>query len=196
MIFQKGLYNQLLVVTLRSNLLTSSQGACRPNCQNFDTIYTLTSYIRHQHLVQKRPTSVFFGDIELDFPSVFRQLLLLRLRDLQVPSPLCQHLRVLHNNLQYHIHHSFVPPSSFINIVKGLTEGGRLSPLLWRLYISDLVRILQQAFPHLTIPVLSPLIALFIGFLLFVDDLCLIAHSTPSSFDSSSGPNSGVSRIA
>ncbi len=137
MIFQKGLYNQLLDITLRSNLLTSSQGACRPNCQNFDTIYTLTSYIRHQRLVQNRPTYVFFGDIELAFPSVFRELLLLRLRDLQVPSPLLQHLRALHNNLQYHIHHTFVPPSSFINVVKGLTEGGRLSPLLWGLYISE-----------------------------------------------------------
>ena len=128
--------------------------------------FILTSYIRHQHLVQKRPTYVFFGDIELAFPSVFRELLLLRLRDLQVPSPLWKHLRTLHNNLQYRIHQTFVPPSSFINVVKGLTEGGRLSPLLWGLYISDLVRTLQQAFPHLTIPVLSPLIPLFIGILL------------------------------
>jgi len=58
---------------------------------------------------------------------------------------------------------------------KGLPEGGRLSPLEWCLYIADLVNNLQRYFPHISLP--PPQHLIFMAIILFMDDLCLIAHS-------------------
>ncbi len=93
-------------------------------------------------------------------------------------------------------------PTSFINILKGLTEGGRLCSLLWGLYIADLVTTLQRSFPEwpkttvkklvahmraiggpgiflrgpdITLP--PPELAYFITILLYVDDFALPTSS-------------------
>jgi hypothetical protein len=42
-----------------------------------------------------------------------------------------------------------------------LTEGGRLCPLLWGLYMADLVTTLQRSFLHITLP--PPDLALLIA---------------------------------
>jgi hypothetical protein len=49
-----------------------------------------------------------------------------------------------------------------------LTEGGRLSPLLWGLYITDLVHCIQRDHPHLTLP--HPYVMTLLSILLYVDD--------------------------
>jgi hypothetical protein len=63
-----------------------------------------------------------------------------------------------------------------VQFCKCLAEGGRLCPLLWGLYVADLVHTLQRSFPHLRLPSLHA--AVFIGILLFVDDFVLLASST------------------
>jgi len=68
-----------------------------------------------------------------------------------------------------------IPSSSFVNIEKGLPEGGRLSPLEWCLYIADLVHDLQRYVPHISLP--SPQYLIFMTIILFKDDLCLNVHA-------------------
>ena len=87
------------------------------------------------------------------------------------------------------------PHDSFVEILKGLTEGGRLSPLLWGLYIADLVCSFQRCFPDLNLPPTH--LHIYIIIHLFVDDFCLVAYtpsncSTPGS-SLSSGAKSTVS---
>ncbi len=48
-------------------------------------------------------------------------------------------------------------------------------PLLWGLYIADLVTTLQFSFPNITLPL--PDLAYFIDILLYVDDFALLASS-------------------
>ena len=139
MFWEKGVLHSLGDQVDRHNLLTSAQGACRPHKQTFDTIYTLLSYIQFRKRTLRQPTYVFFGDITLAFPSVFREQLLLRLRDYGISEPVWQHLRALHHTLKLRVLHGYNPATAYIPQLKGLPEGTRLSPLLWGLYIADLV---------------------------------------------------------
>jgi hypothetical protein len=68
--------------------------------------------------------------------------------------------------------HNAPPPTSTL---KGLTEAGRLCPLLWGLYITDLVTTLKRTFPNITLP--PPDLAYFIDILHYVDDFALLASS-------------------
>ncbi len=88
MIYQLGLQSELLDHTLKHDLLTSAQGACQANRQPFDTVYTLIEFITSRDQVQNQPTFVFFGDIALAFPTVNRQILLVRLHTTGVPPKL------------------------------------------------------------------------------------------------------------
>jgi hypothetical protein len=161
--------------TLAHDLLTSAQGACQAHRQPFDTVFTLTEFINSRKQLHGTPTFVFFGDIVLAFPVVNREILLVRLADAGVPSQLWQHVFALHRTLMYRILHGNATNNPYIEIKKGLTEGGRLSPLLWGLYVADLVNTIRRDFPELALP--SPYALTILAILLYVDDFCLIAIS-------------------
>jgi hypothetical protein len=67
-------------------------------------------------------------------------------------------------------------PTSYNNILKGLTEGGPLCPLLWGLCMGNLVTTLQRSLPHIILS--PPDLTCFIDILLFVDDFALIASKS------------------
>jgi hypothetical protein len=91
-----------------------------------------------------------------------------------VPSKLWQYVLALHRTLKYRILHGNATNNLNIEIKKGLTEGGRLSPLLWGLYVANLVTQFRD-FPELALP--SPYALTILGILLYVDDFCLTAIS-------------------
>ena len=74
-----------------------------------------------------------------------------RLAHYGITGQIWQQLRTLHLHHKIRVLHGHIPSSSFVNIEKGLPEGGRLSPLEWCLYIADPVHDLQQYFPHISL---------------------------------------------
>ena len=175
MIYHIELHQELLNHTTDNDLLTSTQGACQPNRQPFDTVYTLTEFITSWSQSQRQPTFVFFGDITLSFPTVNRDILLVRLAEAGVSPKLWQHVLALHRTLKYRVLHGNADNNPYIEIKKGLTEGGRLSPLLWVLYVADLLNTIRRDFPGLALP--PPHAMTILAILLYVDDFCLIAIS-------------------
>jgi hypothetical protein len=175
MIYQLGLQHELLAYATDNELLTSAQGACQAHRQPYDTVYALTEFITSRQQTHHQPTFVFFGDIALAFPAVNREILLVRLHETGVPPRLWQHVRALHHTLKYRILHGHAANNPYIEIFKGLTEGGRLSPLLWGLYIADLVTTIRRDFPDTALP--PPYALTLMAILLYVDDFCLIASS-------------------
>jgi len=129
MLFQKLLCDRLSTFSELHNLPTSQQSCARPHRQPLDTVYTLIIYIQHNHDIHKTPTYIFFGDLQTAFPSTFKQQLLIRLAHYGITGQLWQQLRVLHLHHKIRVLHGHIPSSSFVNIEKGLPEGGRLSPL-------------------------------------------------------------------
>ena len=93
----------------------------------------------------------------LTFPAVNREILLVRLHGAGVPPKVWQHILALHRTLKYRILHGYSEKNPYIEIFKGLTEGGRLSPLLWGLYITDLVTTIRRVFLTTPCPTHSPL---------------------------------------
>ena len=82
-------------------------------------------------------------------------------------------LRVLHPNIQEH---------QTVDILRGLTEGSRLSPTLFGIFVADLIRVheLQTQFPHAVINLAPGLqhngtTQIWNGGLLYVDDLALMS---------------------
>ena len=56
-----------------------------------------------------------------------------------------------------------------------LTQGDRLSPLLWGMYVVDLVHKIRRDFPDTVLP--SPHVLTLMDILLYVDDFFLIVSS-------------------
>ena len=175
LLWQFHLYRPLSSFSELHNLPTHAQGACRPGRQPFDIVYSLISYIQYRQAALNAPTYVFFGDLKTAFPSIFKQKLLLLLHQYGISGRILQHLHALHHTHRVRVLHGHIPEHEYITILKGLPEGSRLSPLLWALYVADLVRALQQSFPSVTLP--SPQQLYFIAILLFMDDFALIASS-------------------
>ena len=152
MVYQMGLRDVMTTHTLAHDLLTSAQGVCQAHWQPFDTVFTLTEFITSRKQMHSAPTFVFFGDIALAFPAVNRDILLVRLAETGVSPKLWQHVLAPHRTLKYRVLHDNAANNPYIEIKKGLTEGGRLSPLLWGLYVADLVNTIRRDFPGLALP--------------------------------------------
>jgi hypothetical protein len=75
-------------------------------------------------------------------------------------------IRVLHPSMM---------ADSEVNVLRGLPEGSRLSPILFAIFAADLIRDLQLQFPEITMPTSSALT--WMGTIFYVDDAVLIARS-------------------
>ena len=71
--------------------------------------------------------------------------------------------------------HPSITADSEANVLRGLPEGSRLSPILFVIFAADLFRDLQLQFPEITMPTASALT--WMGTIFYVDDAVLIARS-------------------
>ena len=71
--------------------------------------------------------------------------------------------------------HPLIPATKEVEIMRGLPEGSRLSPILFAMLAADLIRDLRTQFPDVTMPSVSVLV--WIGTIFYVDDAIIIARS-------------------
>ena len=71
--------------------------------------------------------------------------------------------------------HPSIKADSEVNVLRGLPEGSRLSPILFAVFAADLIRDLQLQFPEITMPTATALT--WMGTIFYVDDAVLIARS-------------------
>jgi len=69
--------------------------------------------------------------------------------------------------------HPRIPTSSSVIILRGVPEGSRISPTLFRIFVADLIHELRVQFPTASITYNGSV--RWIGGILYVDDLCLIS---------------------
>ena len=194
MIYQMGLRDAMTTDTLAHDLLTSAQGPCQAHRQPFGTVFTHTEFITSRKQIHVAATFVFFGDITLAFPAVNRDIFLVRLADAGVPSKLWQYVLALHRTRMYRILHGNATNNPYIEFKKGLTEGGRLSPLLWGLYVADLVNTIRRDFPDLASASCLPLRPHdLLAILLYVDDFCSIVISAAQLLSTMQTTRTGAS---
>ena len=83
------------------------------------------------------------------------------------------HLRARFQSVFIRVLHPGIRESNTVEILRGLPEGSRLSPTLFGIFVSDLINTLKKKFPNATVAWGGS--SVWIGGILYVDDLCLIS---------------------
>ena len=89
-------------------------------------------------------------------------------------------LRASIDNIRLQVLHPSVQEHQTVDILRGLPEGSRLSPILFGIFVADLIHELQTKFPHALINLAPGLqhngtTQIWIGGSLYVDDLALMS---------------------
>jgi hypothetical protein len=125
---------------------------------------------RHERKRRKKPTYICCVDLESAFPSTWRDAIWWRMQEAGITGKLYRAVKSLYEDCTSAVLTSF-GPTEWLRINLGTREGAVLSPFLFSLIISPLVRELTEQ--GLGIDMAGKLIAC----LLFADDIALIAGS-------------------
>ena len=152
-LFEGILITRLTAFTESHNTLTDNQLGIRPGRNAHDAIYSLLALIQHNlnHVSLQRPTYVAFIDYTTSFPSVFRHKLLCLLFENKIFGRMWKHLRVRFWSAYVRVLHPGIPAHERVEVLPGLPEGSKLSPILFGIFMADLVHELQRKFPNATI---------------------------------------------
>ena len=142
-----------------------------------DAIYTLHSLIENMLNNNKRFYCAFV-DMKKAFDSVYRNALWLKLFKLGVNGKMLRIVKAMYSSVKCRVRH-LNTYSDFFEVVVGLKQGETMSPVLFSLFIEDLVMYLQTK-PDSGININDVnLILLF-----FADDMVILAE-TPEDLQSS-----------
>jgi len=145
----------------------------------------LLLYLHHTHTLLRRrqvyvsvfmfalATYVAFCDFSTAFPSIHRGKLLSVLCKENFVGRMWKHLRERFQVVKVRVLHPRIPTTSSVDILRGVSEGSRLSPTLSGIFVADLIRELKTQFSNANITHNGGF--RWIGGILYVDDLCLIS---------------------
>ncbi len=170
----------LMCARLRSwaetnNLLPDEQTAYRPGKMGSDHIFTLVVLCEKMRY-RKKPLFASFLDLKKAFPSIPRQRLLDKLGRLGVSDKFLRVLTRLYSQDTFTLLLDGVESEQQFSVTAGVHEGSPLSPLLFILYISDLVSHLRRTGADIGGIELEDGTRIFC--ILYADDVLLIS-STP-----------------
>jgi len=181
-LFEGLLISRLTTHTELLNTLTHNQLGTKPDTQTHDAIYSLFALIQHNKYTLDKPTYVAFIDYSTAYPSVHRDGLSSTLLKNDIRGNMWHHLWARFHKIKLQVLHPGISAHHTVDILRGLPEGSRLSPTLFKIFVADLVHELRTKFPHAVIHLgHSPpnphtlrhgsTTHIWIGGLLYVDDL-------------------------
>jgi hypothetical protein len=97
------------------------------------------------------------------------------LKDSGITGKMWDLLKENSRKMRIRVLHPSIKADSEVNVLRGLPEGSRLSPILFAIFAADLIRDLQLQFPEITMPTATALT--WMGTIFYVDDAVLIARS-------------------
>ena len=176
---------RLKTFTEKYDTLTPQQQGSRPGRQRHDAIYSLIAAVQLQKKIPQTPPNdttpspgasyCAFLDFTTAYPSVHRERLALVLKECGITGKMWQLLRENSRRIRVRVLHPLIPATKEVEIMRGLPEGSRLSPILFAMLAADLIRDLRTQFPDVTMPSVSVLV--WIGTIFYVDDAIIIARS-------------------
>ena len=159
----------------KHDTLTKFQFA-KQGSQTHDAIHTLTSVIRNNQEHNKSSTYCAYIDFSTAYPSVHRERLTNILHEVGITGKIWRLLQVTYSKTKVRVLHPFIPEDGYTDILRGLPEGSRLSPLLFGIFLSELLRSLQRKYPTPTTRTYGTQGPLWLGAIAFVDDLVIITQ--------------------
>ena len=113
-------------------------------------IYSLFALIQHNKYTLDKPTYVAFIDCSTAYPSVHRDGLRVSSTLLKndIRGNMWHHLRARFAKIKLQVLHPGISARRTFDILRGLSEGSRLSPNLFGIFVADLVHELRAKFPQ------------------------------------------------
>ncbi len=142
-----------------------------------ECVFTLRHIIAAQHETGKQPTYVAFINFATAFPSTCRPALWQIMHKKGIIGRIWRNMQHLHAEPRGRVIHPLITQEEHFDFQTGLMEGSRLSPILYSYLIDTLVTVLKEKYPHIKLHAGTPQ-EMWIGALLYADDLALVATST------------------
>ena len=154
-----------------NNIIADEQNGFRAGRSTIDHISSLTNILETRKLKRKQ-TFVAFIDFKKAYDSINRNLLWSKLEDLGIAGNILNVIKVIYKDVQYCIRLNGLHTDWF-SVGTGLKQGCLLSPLLFNLFINNLVDAIKSLNVGVDIDGEKA------GILLYADDLVLMAETEP-----------------
>ncbi|MCG8033469.1 MAG: reverse transcriptase family protein, partial [Candidatus Thiodiazotropha taylori] len=161
--------NRLTKWAENNNILADEQNGFRSGRSTIDHISTLTNIIETRKLKRKQTFAAFI-DFKKAYDSVNRTLLWSKLEDIGIAGNILNVIKVIYNDVQYCIRLNGLHTDWF-SVKTGLKQGCLLSPILFNIFINNLVDAIKSLNVGIDID------GEMVGILLYADDLVLVADN-------------------
>jgi len=176
-IYEALIRTRLITHTETHHTLSYRQFGYRAHHTTTEAIYTLTQTIKTRYITELKPTFACFIDFRCAFPAVNRDFLWTTLHKKGIRGRILHTLRLFYSNARSRVIHPLIPKHDTFPLLTGLTEGSKLSPLLYSYMIDDLLTHLQQLNLGIHVTGGTPTRTMNLGSIAYADDLCLLAST-------------------
>lgn len=159
------LYNRLFSWVNNQNIVKENQAGFRPGYSTTDNLFNLNFLVEYMWFKGKKRVYCFFVDFKSAFDGVSRASLFFKLQSLGVSLKYIRMLEVLYNGTMNSVWNGS-SMSEWFETKNGVKQGCILSPLLFALFINDLVDFIKGG-----VTVRGQKINMF----LYADDIAFIA---------------------
>jgi hypothetical protein len=162
--------NRLLTWNEKNKTVSDYQGAYKRNTGCTEHVFVLNSALQYNVNNNRRVYGLFI-DMSQAFDTVNHNRLWDKLNKLGVSTKLINTMREIYRIAKGRVRTSYDESGSF-PIKKGVLQGETVSPILWDMYIEDLISDLDKSD---TMPI--KIIGTAIRALLYADDIILLVHT-------------------
>ena len=169
-LFNRVIYTRFLDIVNQHNLISDNQIGFKPNCRTADHLFTIKSIIE-DYKIKKKKLYAGFIDLRKAFDTIWRVGLFYKLLKCNIPKSIFDILLSMYANTTTRIKFNCGLSEEFHSEC-GVKQGDVLSPLLFNIFINDIVKVLQSDSSD---PVIINGVS--INCLLYADDIVLLSNS-------------------
>ena len=162
--------NRLLIWTEKYKIISEYQAAYKRNVGCADHVFVLTAAIQY-NIFKGKPIYGLFVDMSQAFDTIDHKRLWTKLEKLGVSSKIINTMEAIYKIAKAKVRTNYDISESF-PILKGVLQGETVSPILWNLYMEDLI---PKLYASGTIPI--RLKDADLHALLYADDIVILAYT-------------------
>lgn len=170
-LFTIMLGNRLNKWNLKSNKISDYQAAYKKGNGCMDHIFVLTSALQHNVHEKNREVFALFVGLSQAFDTVQHEVLWKKLNDKGLSSKFINIVRTIYSKAKARNRTNYAI-SDWFPIESGVLQGETISPMLWNLYLEDVVKEFDESE---TIPIKFGESSIHI--LLYADDIILLGYT-------------------
>ena len=169
-LFTQVLSNRVLDWSERNKIISDYQAAYKRKSGCRDHIFLLSTALQYNFSINRKVYGLFV-DLSQAFDTINHNRLWIKLTNAGLSTKMVKTLRSIYSLAKAKVRTKYGISNSF-PIEKGVLQGETISPILWNLYLEDLVQTLERSD---TIPI--KIIGASIHALLYADDIILLAYT-------------------